>query len=113
MTIGNTGDTITSDFATNDLIRTTQQQDGTTVVCTMSTSDVYRYADMFLDPQEASERGNKSRLMYAVREDHTVDQPAHVVNSIVALSVDEHSNVSSPTKLRTYVLSVQLSSSLN
>jgi hypothetical protein len=92
--IGNTGDTVTSDFASNALV-CTKSDDGQSATqgSTLSGNGPYRYADMTLDPCTATERGNSTRLLFAVREDHTVDEPAHVVNSIVAVSVDDVSEV--------------------
>lgn len=96
--LGNNGDTITSDFATNTLKHTQQQgaagQESSQVYRTLSDSTLpYRYADMMLDPCLPSKRGNASQLLVAVREDHTNDTPAQVVNSIVACTVDEASEV--------------------
>lgn len=103
--VGNTGDTITSDFTTNALMYTQTNAAAAQSDCGQSETSValktltdmdkpYRYADMILDPCLASKRGNKSRLLVAVREDHTIDVPAQVVNNIVALSIDEASEVS-------------------
>jgi hypothetical protein len=92
--VGNTGATITSDFATNALISTLTEGQSSSRCCTLSGSKPYRYADMALDPIDADGRGNRSRLVFAIREDHTVDVPAHVVNSVVVLSIDDVSEVS-------------------
>lgn len=98
--VGNSGDTITSDFSTNALIYTQCDGDVSTQGVTLSGQGPYRYADMSLDPLQS--RGG-SRLLVAVREDHTVDEPAHVVNSIVILSVDDTSRVSQGSYHGAYV----------
>lgn len=82
--IGNAGDIITCDFATQDLKLVTGGKDGA-VHCLVKNEVAakYRYADFTIDP--ASRSGE--RLLFAVREDHTVDEPSAVVNTIVCFPV--------------------------
>lgn len=41
----------------------------------------YRFADFVVDPS------NTRNLIYAIQEDHTIDEPSKVVNSIVSISL--------------------------
>ena len=92
--VGNRGETITSDFASNALVSTISEYGTARKNATITTSDKpYRYADMSLDHKTAEERGQSGRLMFAVREDHSVDVPSAVVNSIVVLTMNDSSQV--------------------
>lgn len=106
--IGNNGDTITSDFTTNKLVYTRYEAGlaSSEFSITSEQNTAYRYADMCLDSLESNARNNSSRLMFAVREDHSVDEPAHVVNSIVVLSLDR------ATEVRHYRWDIFISSQL-
>ena len=92
--VGDNGDTITSDFTTNTLVYTSFTSECSTRDKVLTDgSRPFRYADMVLDPVDSTTRGNNSRLLFAIREDHTIDVPANVVNSVVALSIDDHTEV--------------------
>lgn len=86
--IGDRGDIITCDFATQGLKLIRGGKDGAVFdLVKNSEAARYRYADFVVDT--SAREGD--RLVYAVREDHTVDEPSAVVNTLVcfpAMSAD-------------------------
>ena len=86
--VDNEGGTITSDFSSNHL-KYTETVDAPIV--SLTSSSTYRYADMVLDPVRCRLGGD--RVVFAVREDHSIDEPSKVVNTIVALSMNDAKSV--------------------
>lgn len=99
--IGNNGDLITSDFATQGLRLIKNGVSGTVHdVVINDTPGKLRYADFVIGPSASSRDGcTDNRLLYAVREDHSIDEPFAIVNSIVCfpvLSADGSAIVTAP-----------------
>ena len=82
--VGDSGDLITCDFTSQRLCLVRGGESGTVHDSVKNEiPNQYRYADFCVGP---SKRGG-SRLLYAVREDHSIDEPASVVNAIVCFAV--------------------------
>jgi dipeptidyl aminopeptidase/acylaminoacyl peptidase len=94
--VGDSGDIITSDFKTQGLKLVKNGADGTVHDLVVNeTAGLYRFADFTLGRSTGGDR-----LLYSVREDHTVDEPSAVVNTIVCfpvLSADGSPVVTTPS----------------